>query len=149
MRPMNPYFSSKFYPASMALAENKHVGWCRIAKVDTAALSLLFLFMLEVPVTEIRNAVASNNIKKFVKQKLNMRPGKRKSLMEQDKRDFNLTIVVRHPFLRLIDAYRDNIENNSLSSEVKTFAEFVDSLIRTPPNLMDKHWAPYSKVNRS
>ena len=149
MRPMNPYFSSKFYPASMTLDENKHVGWCRIAKVDTAALSLLFLFMLEVPVTEISNAVASKNIKKFLKQKLNMRPGKRKSLMEQDKRDFNLTIVVRHPFLRLIDAYRDNIENNSLSSEVKNFAEFVDTLIRTPPNLMDKHWAPYSKVNRS
>ena len=131
----------------MALAEDKHVGWCRIAKVDTAAWSLLFLFMLEVPVTEISNAVASNNIKKFLKQKLNMRPGKRKSLMEQDKRDFNLTIVVRHPFLRLIDAYRDNIENNSLSSEVKNFAEFVDTLIRTPPNLMDKHWAPYSKVS--
>ena len=25
-------------------------------------------------------------------------------------------------------------------------SRFVDYLIRTPPNLMDKHWAPYSKV---
>ena len=147
MRPMNPYFSSKFYPASMALAQNKHVGWCRIAEVDTAAWSLLFLFMLEVPMTEISNAVASGSIKKFLKQKLNMRPGKRKNLIEQDKKDFNHTIVVRHPFLRLVDAYRDKIENNSSSSEAKNFAEFVDALIRTPPNLMDKHWAPYSKVN--
>ena len=147
MRPMNPYFSSKFYPASMALAKNKHVGWCRIAEVDTAAWSLLFLFMLEVPMTEISNAVASNSIKKFLKQKLNMRPGKRKNLIEQDKKDFNHTIVVRHPFLRLVDAYRDKIENNSSSSEAKNFAEFVDALIRTPPNLMDKHWAPYSKVS--
>ena len=142
--PMNPYFASKFYPASMTLDEKKHVGWCRIAEVDTAAWSLLFLLKLEVPVTEIKNAVA---IKKILKQKLDMRPRKRKTLMEQGKNDFNLIIVVRHPFLRLVDAYRNKIEKNSSSSEVKNFAEFVDTLIRTPPNLMDKHWAPYSKVS--
>ena len=67
--------------------------------------------------------------------------------MEQGKNDFNLIIVVRHPFLRLVDAYRNNIESNSSDFEVKNFAEFVDTLIRTPPNLMDKHWAPYSKVS--
>ena len=144
MKPMNPYFSSKFYPASMTLDEKKHVGWCRIAEVDTAAWSLLFLLMLEVPVTEINEAVA---IKKILKQKLDMRPRKRKTLMEQGKNDFNLIIVVRHPFLRLVDAYRNNIESNSSDFEVKNFAEFVDTLIRTPPNLMDKHWAPYSKVS--
>ena len=142
--PMNPYFASKFYPASMTLDEKKHVGWCRIAEVDTAAWSLLFLLKLEVPVTEIKNAVA---IKKILKQKLDMRPRKRKTLMEQGKNDFNLIIVVRHPFLRLVDAYRNNIESNSSDFEVKNFAEFVDTLIRTPPNLMDKHWAPYSKVS--
>ena len=142
--PMNPYFGSKFYPASMTLDENKHVGWCRIAEVDTAAWSLLFLLMLEVPVTEIKNAVA---IKKILKQRLDMRPRKRKTSMEQGKNDFNLIIVVRHPFLRLVDAYRNKIENNSSDTEVKSFAEFVDNLIRTPPNLMDKHWAPYSKVS--
>ena len=27
-----------------------------------------------------------------------------------------------------------------------SFPEFVDYLIRTPPNLMDKYWAPYSKA---
>ena len=144
MKPMNPYFSSKFYPASMTLNEKKHVGWCRIAEVDTAAWSLLFLLMLEVPVAEINEAVA---IKKILKQKLDMRPRKRKTLMEQGKNDFNLIIVVRHPFLRLVDAYRNNIESNSSDFEVKNFAEFVDTLIRTPPNLMDKHWAPYSKVS--
>jgi len=146
MRPMNPYFSSKFYPASMTLAEKKGVGWCRIAEVDTAAWSLLFLFVMEVPVIEIRNAVASNNIKRVLKQNLSMRPKKRKSLIEQGNKDFNFLIVVRHPFLRLVDAYRDKIENNLSDSKIQNFAEFVDTLIRTPPNLMDKHWAPYSKV---
>ena len=35
---------------------------------------------------------------------------------------------------------------NSSVSDNPTFPEFVDYLIRTPPNLMDKHWAPYTKV---
>ena len=149
VRPMNPYFASKFYPATMTLDEKKGVGWCRIAEVETVAWSLIFLFMLDVSVTEISNAVASRNIKKTLKQKLDMRPRKRMNLVEQRKNDFNFIIVVRHPFLRLIDAYRDKIENNSsaLASEVNNFAEFVDVLIRTPPNLMDKHWAPYTKVS--
>ena len=149
MRPMNPYFSSKFYPATMTVDEKKGVGWCRIAEVDTAAWSLFFLLMLDVPVTEINDAVASNtsSIKKILKQKLNKRPRKRKNLVEKRKNDLNFIIVVRHPFLRLVDAYRDKIENNSSVSEVKNFAEFVDNLIRTPPNLMDKHWTPYTKVS--
>ena len=151
MRPMNPYFGSKFYPASMTLDEKKGIGWCRIAEVETAALSLLFLFIIEVPVNEIRSAVANNNITKILKQNLkgslqkkplegfsNVRPRKRKKLIEQGSKDFNYLIVVRHPFLRLVDAYHNKIEN---------FADFVDTLIRTPPNLMDKHWAPYSKVS--
>ena len=36
--------------------------------------------------------------------------------------------------------------HNSSVSDNPTFPEFVDYLIRTPPNLMDKHWAPYTKV---
>ena len=147
MRPMNPYFSSKFYPATMTLDEKKGVGWCRIAEVDTAAWSLFFLLVLDVPVTEISNAVASHKIKKILKQTIKKRPRKRKNLVEQRKNDFNFIIVVRHPFLRLVDAYRDKIENNSSASEVNNFAEFVDILIRTPPNLMDKQWTPYTKVS--
>ena len=38
---------------------------------------------------------------------------------------------------------------NSSVADNPTFPEFVDYLIRTPPNLMDKHWAPYTKVNLS
>merc|ERR1740137_280172 len=35
---------------------------------------------------------------------------------------------------------------NSSVADSPTFPEFVEYLIRTPPNLMDKHWAPYTKV---
>lgn len=37
------------------------------------------------------------------------------------------------------------VHNDSVADS-PTFPEFVDYLIRTPPNLMDKHWAPYTKV---
>ena len=36
--------------------------------------------------------------------------------------------------------------HNSSVADNPTFPEFVDYLIRTPPNIMDKHWAPYTKV---
>ena len=32
-KPMNPYFGSKFFPASITLAEEEKIGWCRIGKV--------------------------------------------------------------------------------------------------------------------
>ena len=32
-KPMNPYFGTKFFPASMTLAEEEKIGWCRIGKV--------------------------------------------------------------------------------------------------------------------
>ena len=35
LQPMNPYFPSKFFPASLTLAEEEGIGWCRIGKVRT------------------------------------------------------------------------------------------------------------------
>ncbi len=35
---------------------------------------------------------------------------------------------------------------NSSVADSPTFPEFIEYIIRTPPNLMDKHWAPYTKV---
>ena len=86
-----------------------------------------------------------------------------------DTRELTSFMVVRHPMVRLVSAYRDKLEslteynvryhmtdaprmtsrrvqNNDSVADNPTFPEFVDYLIRTPPNLMDKHWAPYSKV---
>ena len=37
---------------------------------------------------------------------------------------------------------------NASVADNPTFPEFIEYIIRTPPNLMDKHWAPYSKVSQ-
>ena len=43
-----------------------------------------------------------------------------------------------YPLMRLASAYKSRAN--------VSFPAFVDHLIRTPPNQMDKHWAPYTKA---
>ena len=38
MKPMNPYYFSKFFPASLRLEDKDHISWCQISKVGTKAL---------------------------------------------------------------------------------------------------------------
>ena len=45
--------------------------------------------------------------------------------------------------------FPQNLLSLFLYKSIICFSRFVDYLIRTPPNLMDKHWAPYSKVIRA
>ena len=169
LTPMNPYFATKFFPASLTLAEEEGIAWCRIGKVGTTAWSALFLLMREVPLDTIRAAVANLTAHDLLKQKYPSRPSERMHMIRGEHgRDYFSFLVVRHPFVRLVSAYRDKLESlteynvryhitdgprmtsrrvfNSSVADNPTFPEFVDYLIRTPPNLMDKHWAPYSKV---
>ena len=38
-RPSNPYFATKFFPASLTLGEEEGLAWCRVGKVATTAWS--------------------------------------------------------------------------------------------------------------
>ena len=100
------------------------MGWCRIAEVETAAGAILFLLLKDVPITEIKEALASHDVKTvlmqvsdddddvmydivmiMMMQKLDMRPRKRKNLMEQRQHgDFNFNyIIVRPRIIQLED----------------------------------------------
>ena len=111
LKPMNPYFATKFFPASLTLAEEEGIGWCRIGKVGTTAWSALFLLMRDVPVPEIKAAVANLTAHDLLKQKYPSRPRERMHMMNGEHGiDFFSFLVVRHPFTRLVSAYRDKLE---------------------------------------
>ena len=111
LKPMNPYFASKFFPASLTLAEEEGIGWCRIGKVGTTAWSALFLLMRNVPVPEIRAAVVNLTAHDLLKQKYPSRPRERMHMVNGEHgQEFFSFIVVRHPFTRLVSAYRDKLE---------------------------------------
>ena len=68
MQPMNPYYASKFWPASLTLAEEEGLGWCRVGKVGTTAWSALFLLLRSVPLPDIQAAVANLTAHDLLKQ---------------------------------------------------------------------------------
>ena len=65
---MNPYYASKFWPASLTLAEEEGLGWCRVGKVGTTAWSALFLLLRSVPLPDIQAAVANLTAHDLLKQ---------------------------------------------------------------------------------
>merc|ERR1712127_1111659 len=141
---------------------------CRVDKVGTTAWSALFLLLRAVPLATIQTAVADLTAHDLLKQTVPSKPSERMHMVrgEHGTKYFKF-MVVRHPFVRLVSAFRDKLERmteynvryhakdavrmterryNSTVADSPTFPEFADYLVRTPPNLMDKHWAPYSKL---
>ena len=111
LTPMNPYFATKFFPASLTLAEEEGIGWCRIGKVGTTAWSALFLLMRDVPVDTIHAAVVNLTAHDLLKQKYPSKPSERMHMVRGEHgKDYFTFLVVRHPFVRLVSAYRDKLE---------------------------------------
>jgi hypothetical protein len=168
LTPMNPFFPSKFYPSSLTLAAEEGLGWCRVGKAGTTAWSVLFLLLRDTPLPAIRAAVANLTAHDLLKRTFPSKPSERGHRVRgAHGTDYFTFVVVRHPFTRLLSAFRDKLERlteynvryhikdaprmsdrryNSTVAASPTFPEFVDYLLRTPPNMMDKHWAPYTKL---
>jgi len=142
LKPMNPYFATRFWPASLTLAEKEGLGWCRIGKVGTTAWSALFLLLRDVPLKQIQVAVANLTAHDLLKQTYPSRPSERMHMVKGE------TLTEYNVRYHMKDAPRMTSRRvfNSSVADSPTFPEFADYLVRTPPNLMDKHWAPYTKV---
>ena len=111
MKPMNPYFATKFFPSSLTLAEEEGIGWCRVGKVGTTAWSALFLLMRQVPLDQIQKAVINLTAHDLLKQKYPSRPSERMHMLRGEHgKDYFKFLVGRHPFVRLVSAYRDKLE---------------------------------------
>ena len=155
--PMNPYFASKFYPASLTLAEEEGLAWCRVGNVGTTAWSALFLLLRDIPVATIRAAVANLTAHDLLKQTFPSKPSERGHMVRGEHgKDYFSFMVVRHPFVRLVSAYRDKLEtvttynvryhmkdaprmtarrtHNSSVAASPTFQEFADYLVRLLPS---------------
>ena len=122
--------------------------------------------MRNISADTIQEALINQTVHEMLREKYASRPQKRMKMVNSDagKEFFNF-IIVRHPFVRLVSSFtawmRAGCNENQKSyfpqrrkgqirkfkeDESYMFPEFVDYLIRTPPNLMDKNWSPYSKV---
>ena len=112
MKPMNPYYATKFWPASLTLAEEEGLGWCRIGKVGTTAWSALFLLLRDVPLPQIQLAVENLTAHDLLKQTYPSRPSERMHMVRGEHgKEYFTFLVVRHPFVRLVSAYRDKLES--------------------------------------
>ena len=115
IKPMNPYFTTKFWPASLTLDEDEGLGWCRIGKVATAPWSALFLLLRSVPLDKIRVALSPHNKvtpHELLKKTHTSKPNERIHMVRGEHgKEYFTFLVVRHPFVRLVSAYRDKLQN--------------------------------------
>jgi len=161
MKPMNPYFATAFWPASLVLDENEGIGWCQINKVATTSLAAVILLHESGSLEDVRVAMTPHNdvpLNAMVKRR-KTKPNERGHMIRgEHRKEYFTFLVVMHPFVRLVSAFKDKVKNRTdtdrrksiqrvfNSTEKITFPEFVEYLIRTPPNLMDRSWAPYTKM---
>lgn len=140
---------------SLMYQDTWHMLYCWIHKVASSSWSKVFFYLKgkEVPASRLHEAA----------QKFSLSASRTK--LETAVSNSLVFTIVRHPFERLVSAYRDKFELAkkyayiyshyaskilSLASplEVKktrrpTFSEFVDYLLRLPVHQFNDHWVPY------
>ena len=102
IKPMNPYFATKFFPSSIMLGKEKNIGWCRISQVGNKALTALFLNGKDVPVG--LSVADEDSIKPREKMKF---------FQSREWKQYFKFLIVMHPFLRLVSAFRSRLEPQS------------------------------------
>ncbi|XP_023336866.1 carbohydrate sulfotransferase 11 [Eurytemora carolleeae] len=133
-----------------------NLDWCLVPKVASSSLSKLFLPYL--PATKDTDA-------SYVQMELWQRAGHLSLKQFYSSKNIRF-LISRHPFARLISAYRNKLENrtrneyffNQYSKQIiklsrgtvednssePTFPEFVKFLLNTDITVDDEHWQPIS-----
>ena len=130
---------------SLMYQEPWHLLYCWIHKVASTSWSKVFLQLagLEVPLSRTHEATVKFSPKK---------PGQLASAISTSL----VFTIVRHPFERLVSAYRDKFELAKKYAYVyshytprigvhgrPTFSQFVDYLLREEVSEYNDHWVPY------
>lgn len=143
------------WPASSNLLyqESWHLLYCWVHKVASTSWSKVFFNLVgrEVPPTRLHEAA----------QQFSIQPSQLPGAISNSL----VFMVVRHPFERLVSAYRDKFElakkyayvysryaykilglktqAEAERSRRPTFSEFVSYILRTPVQEFNDHWVPY------
>jgi len=158
---LRPAKVGRFVPSSLTVSEREGVGWCRVGKVGTHSWAALFLLLRGLNPDHIKKAISNLETHSLLKSHYPQKPREKLELVEAG--NMFMFMVVRHPFHRLLSAFKDKLENNTeynlryagerrrmvpnnSSQQAPTFNQFVDHLVETSPTQMDKHWAPYYQV---
>ena len=130
---------------SLMYQEPWHLLYCWIHKVASTSWSKVFLQLagLEVPLSRTHEATQKFSPKK---------PGQLASAISTSL----VFTIVRHPFERLVSAYRDKFELAKKYAYIyshytprmgvhgrPTFSQFVDYLLREEVSEYNDHWVPY------
>ncbi|XP_018008802.1 carbohydrate sulfotransferase 11 [Hyalella azteca] len=145
------------------------LAWCKVPKVASTSVvqSLLKVVGRENLIEELGISRQHTALRRLMPHL---------SAAEQPPEAGTIFMVVRHPFLRLISAYRDKISTKSVKTQfnkflrrynmpiiskyrqqephdefykdVPTFPEFVQYLLETPVEDYNEHWLPYHIICR-
>ncbi|NXH21556.1 CHST9 sulfotransferase, partial [Bucco capensis] len=150
---------SKLEVASQLFVEHKHKFiYCEVPKVGCSNWKRI-IFLLQADLMAEASEIEHDLIHKttLIKKLVSYPPAMQKEFLS----NYTKVMFTRHPFERLVSAYRDKFlhsepyysvtfangirsmfRKNKNSSEKVSFQEFVSFILAKPPNSLDIHWKP-------
>ncbi|XP_025921649.1 carbohydrate sulfotransferase 8-like [Apteryx rowi] len=148
-----------FHVANQLFVEHKHkLIYCEVPKVGCSNWKRT-IFLLQADLNMKAAEIEHDHIHKtsLLKKLTSYPPAKQEEFLN----NYTKVMLTRHPWERLVSAYRDKLlhsepyysttvaneiramfRKNKNSSEKVSFQEFVNFIIAKQPNALDIHWKP-------